>query len=519
MDRATFYLTAGMLLLGLSSADAWCAEATEDDTHTIFGIVMELRAGTPDVPVCLCDAVTGLPLARETYKPIEWSKGQFLGAATQMAIVVTDNKGQFRFENVPDGRYRLVAQKWTGPYKGVFAEHGTVIQLMGTADGVVVPRPTDYDKALVALRPPGSGIVQFDQQVPNNETFMFLSTSPAEFDPILGPDAMGSSFFENLIGVNRMPLGKTTVIGVPNKTLYAFFIAPDNSPGFATVEVPASQDGLVLVGPEPFVAGWSNGRKTPPPNLANLIEVMDANSISPNRLLNLPELSNANFAAYHDRMQELRNELSQTIEIAAGTSARVGDVLAAMGYQRLKGSRTSTTDQPSRLDMDAATAEVSAKYAKADPEVQEFVLQTIGSFGRDGLWLNENVYAGLKPADRQARIEYLVKLFDEAEYGRPLCAALAEASALKDPKLVPGLKKVAAYHVDGEDYDCRPKWMAVAALARQESPDAVPLLISLVDHGNPNTRFWARAALARMAKDDFKADKQAWNKWWTDQGH
>ena len=113
----------------------------------------------------------------------------------------------------------------------------------------------------------------------------------------------------------------------------------------------------------------------------------------------------------------------------------------------------------------------------------------------------------------------LVRLFDEPEYGRHLCSALAEASALKDPRLVPGLKKVAAYHVEGKDYDCRPKWMAIAALARQESPNAVPLLVSLVDHGNQNTRFWARAALARMAKTDFKADKQAWNKWWVGQGH
>ena len=171
------------------------------------------------------------------------------------------------------------------------------------------------------------------------------------------------------------------------------------------------------------------------------------------------------------------------------------------------------------LDMDAASAEVSSKYGKAHPEVQEFVLHTARSFGRNGLWLNEDAYVKLGSEERKARIEYLVKLFDEAEYGRHLCAALAEASALKDPKLVVGLKKVAAYHVDGKDYDCRPKWMAIAALARQESPDAVPLLVSLVDHGNQNTRFWARAALARMAKDDFTSDKQAWNKWWTDEGH
>lgn len=180
---------------------------------------------------------------------------------------------------------------------------------------------------------------------------------------------------------------------------------------------------------------------------------------------------------------------------------------------------TSTLAQPQPLDVDAASAEVAAKYGKAHPEVQEFVLHTARSFGRSGMWLNENAYAKLKPEERQAKIEYLAKLFADGEYGRHVCGALAEASALKDPKLVPGLKKIAAYHVDGKDYDCRPKWMAIAALARQESPDAVPLLVSLVDHGNQNTRFWARAALARMAKDDFKADKQAWNKWWTGQGH
>jgi len=171
------------------------------------------------------------------------------------------------------------------------------------------------------------------------------------------------------------------------------------------------------------------------------------------------------------------------------------------------------------FDAELANAEVSRCYGKAHPEVQEFVLHTARSFGASGLWLNEGAYANLKPEQIEARIVYLARLFEDAEYGRHLCAALAQASALKDSRLVPGLMKVAAYHVDDKDYDCRPKWMAIAALARQESPDAIPLLISLVDHGNQNTRFWARAALARMAKEDFKADKQAWNKWWINQGH
>ena len=114
---------------------------------------------------------------------------------------------------------------------------------------------------------------------------------------------------------------------------------------------------------------------------------------------------------------------------------------------------------------------------------------------------------------------YLAALLQDGEYGRHLCNGLAEAGALKDPRLVPGLIKVAGYHRDDTDYDCRAKWMAVAALARQESPDAVPLLISLVDHGNQNTRMWAQAALSRTTGQDFKQDKQAWADWWKSQGH
>lgn len=191
-------------------------------------------------------------------------------------------------------------------------------------------------------------------------------------------------------------------------------------------------------------------------------------------------------------------------------------VLAAVLSIGAHGCQSAT---PPRADMTRAADEVSRHYAKAHPEVQEFILHTARTFGANGMWLNEDAYAALTPAERDSRVVYLAKLFGEAEYGRHLSAALAEASALKDARLVPGLLRVASYHLPDKDYDCRPKWMAIAALARQESPDAVPTLVGLVDHGNQNTRYWARAALARLANDDFKGDKQAWNKWWMAQGH
>lgn len=335
MNRFSISCVGGLIGLVMTATYARSAEPGADTTHTISGIVMEFRAGTSDVPVCLCSAATGLPLAKETYQPFEWGKANEDGKVVEMAIAVTDNRGRFRFENVPDGKYRLIAQKWTGPYKGVFEVHGSVIQLMGVADDVVVPRPADEYKAQVALTPPGKGIVEFDQDVGNSETFMFLSMSPPEFDPILGLNGMGASFFQNLIGVNRMPYGKTTVVGAPDRRLYAFFFAADNSPGFATVEIPASRSGLVRMGPERFVAGWSDGRKTPPAKLAELMEYMDKYSLTVSQVLEIPELSHATFAAHNARMQQLRQQLSKEVELPEGRLARVGDLLAAEAYRRL----------------------------------------------------------------------------------------------------------------------------------------------------------------------------------------
>ena len=174
---------------------------------------------------------------------------------------------------------------------------------------------------------------------------------------------------------------------------------------------------------------------------------------------------------------------------------------------------------PAPLDAKKAEEEIAARYAKASPEVQEYVRMTARTFGRSAMWLNEDAFAALPEAEREKKIVFLAELLTTAEYGRHLCRGLAEAGSLKDPRLVPGLMKVAGFHREDSDYDCRPKWMAVAALARQESDKAVPLLISLVDHGNQNTRMWARAALSRKTAQNFQGDKQAWARWWQSQGN
>lgn len=54
------------------------------------------------------------------------------------------------------------------------------------------------------------------------------------------------------------------------------------------------------------------------------------------RLLDIPELSNAKFAACQARMRELQKDLSRKIELAESASARIGDILAVKSYRQLK---------------------------------------------------------------------------------------------------------------------------------------------------------------------------------------
>ena len=157
--------------------------------------------------------------------------------------------------------------------------------------------------------------------------------------------------------------------------------------------------------------------------------------------------------------------------------------------------------------------EIQQSYAKADPDVQEYIRWTAKNFGRGGLWLPENAFEKLSAEEREQKVAYIEGVL-KGEYGRQLCEVLAQAGALKDKRLLPGVMKAAAYYREDGNYDCRAKWMAVAALGRIGDESAVPLLVSLIDHGNQNTRMWARASLVRITGQNLGTEKKAWGDWW-----
>ncbi len=162
-----------------------------------------------------------------------------------------------------------------------------------------------------------------------------------------------------------------------------------------------------------------------------------------------------------------------------------------------------------------AQEEIERSYKDASQEVKDYILWTEKEWHWIQ-WLPENSVENMDAETREKAIVRYAKVLDEKSYGRELCPALNMASVLRDKRFLPGLLKTAAYH-EPVDYDCCPKWMAVAALARMGEESAVPVLIPLVDHGNENTRMWARAALVRLTGQKFDQDKKAWGAWWNGQ--
>ncbi len=206
---------------------------------------------------------------------------------------------------------------------------------------------------------------------------------------------------------------------------------------------------------------------------------------------------------------------------AAGPDSAIAPAVLEWASRQSEERMKNNTAQESPKSAEGGAAieqEIQEHYLKADADVQEYIRWTASTFGRGGtLWKAANTFDRLSPEEREKKVLYTEEVL-KSDYGRHLCTALADAGALKDKRLLPGVIKAAAYHRDDSDYDCRAKWMAVAALGRLDDESGVPVLVPLVDHGNQNTRMWARASLVRLTGQNFGVDKQAWAKWWNDGG-
>jgi C-terminal processing protease CtpA/Prc len=223
------------------------------------------------VTVLVCDQQSGVPVLRESWKPFTAGTPN---STDGLLWTTTDEGGAFAFDDAKPGAYRMLAQSWedaAGPIRGPLEEeNGRVVRVCGVAERIDVPSAAAGE---IELKPIGSATLELvtDPKCGNNSTLMVVSRSPMPADPVLAFSAWTGDFMPAVLAGNRMPLGQTTVHGLPAGKVHIGAFAPDNNPGFGGVTVEL-ETGKTTAASVPMLATWSDGHYAPPDRLLPLVK-------------------------------------------------------------------------------------------------------------------------------------------------------------------------------------------------------------------------------------------------------
>ena len=327
-----------LLALGSTLQDEAARQAVDPPKGSVRGRVLDERGRpVPHALVVVCTARGGIPLAAERNLEERRLSDDWWTASTAA-------DGTFRFQEVPAGRYRLVAQSWPTPEPPTdpHAVNGLTVHLRGVAEGVEVPGAA---AEAVEIRPLGDATFVYARGASNDGWYLFLSTAPPAADPVLGFLGWRGAFLENAIGYARMPAGQVIVHGLPpGRVAYTLF-ANDSRPGFGAGGFGA-RDGRLVVHDTNVVAGWSDGIHDPPTHLEGLCEEVrvwlerDGPKAVEDFLVRGREERwaarerrgfHASFAAV-----DVLGPLEREVVLESGTRATVAELLAAVAYSRLR---------------------------------------------------------------------------------------------------------------------------------------------------------------------------------------
>lgn len=322
------------LLVALNGASLLAAEDANGVTR---GRVVDAKeAPVTGAAVILCRQADGMPFAKDKQRTFVESI-QAGGSLTDLAFVLSDERGRFTFEGLRHGEYRLMAQTWqdADSIEGILEVNGQVVELLGIAENV---RVLEQSPPSVVIRPLGTGSLRFDEAMPSG-LLLALSTAAPGADPILGFIGWDGPMLKNMIGGLRMPRGATTVHGLPTGKIYVALFANDNVPGFGAAEVEIFPDRMATLD-VPIVASWSDGHHDPPERLLPLFEeVKLLREQEPNRLLAMLKEHSIDLTDAKnpfDRQRRISQYLTKKIRLPSGTEAAYADLLAVSRYQALQ---------------------------------------------------------------------------------------------------------------------------------------------------------------------------------------
>lgn len=303
---------------------------------SLAGLIVDKNGNqtlAPNATIFICDADTGLPMNRETRRKIEPTLHD--PQIDKLWVTEADRSGIFRLNDLPCGNYRLVAQSWSGVqgFRGFNIRNNlsATLILHGIAENVKI-KPGDQTEILI--RQLGNRTLRIVNDPQEAHALLLVSLKPTLGDGILGPRGWGKEFLRNLIGTTQMEVPHVTIVGLPDDAdVHVGFMNYDNSPGVAAGSYPPElRQGTLRI-----IAGWSNGHKTPPPELVPLTEHLAKEKIELASLL--PEKPNAPVTegeAARTLLELLGNDNDRVLPVPGMGDRRLADILAAYSYLRLQ---------------------------------------------------------------------------------------------------------------------------------------------------------------------------------------
>jgi hypothetical protein len=313
--------------------------AATDATGQITGQLTDTRgraikAGT--VAVFLLDADSGMPIHSENKLPIDPSFPD--PQLDKLWVVETGKESWFLFNGVRPGRYRVVAQSWSGTEGflgfGNKTDPSAFLILHGVADNVEVKAG---EQATAMVRQLGNHVLRIVNDPEEEHALLLVSLKPTLGDGILGPIGWGKEFRRNWIGVTQMEVPHVTIVGLPDDApIHVGLMNYDNNPGVGAASYAAGQrDGRLRI-----VASWSNGHKDPPAELVELTDHLEKQQIDLQQLLKAAKIEPIDGQdARAALVALLTRENDRVIAIAGLGEKRLADVLAAYGYVQLQKSK------------------------------------------------------------------------------------------------------------------------------------------------------------------------------------
>lgn len=342
-----FMIFASWLAIALTaeaSRDLQAApeEARNGDTNATGEIAGQLsdprgritKAGK--VAVFLSDADTGMPIHRETKRPIDptFREPQF----DKLWVVESDDRGLFEFQGVRPGKYRVVAQSWSGtegfPGFDSNLEPSAFLILHGIAENVEV---TPGERTAAMVRQLGNHVLKVVNDPEEEHALLLISLKPTLGDGILGPYGWGTEFRRHLVGVTQMEVPYVTIVGLPEDLpIHVGLMNYDNNPGFGAGSYAAGQrEGRLRI-----VASWSNGHKDPPDELVELTNYLEKNQVQLHSLLDEADRRRVDAKDARGALLGLLVEDNdREVSVPGLGKKRLADVLAAYSYTKLRKSK------------------------------------------------------------------------------------------------------------------------------------------------------------------------------------